>query len=68
MIITGGSVFSIKTVQTLVLDLGVATELTEDDFYDNGNLANNVAALLGIDPSKAGFQIDDFYWLIRSCL
>ena len=61
MIITGGSVFSIKTVQTLVLDLGVATELTEDDFYDNGNLANNVAALLGIDPSKAGFQIDVFY-------
>ena len=52
MIISGGSVFHIKTVQTLVLDLGVSTELTEDDFYDNGNLANNVAALLGIDPSK----------------
>ena len=28
------------------------TELTEDDFYDNGNLAQNLAALLNVDPSK----------------
>ena len=38
--------------QTLVLELAVMTELTEDAFYDDGNLANNLAALLGIDPSK----------------
>ena len=28
------------------------TELTDDEFFDNGNLAGNIAALLGIDPSK----------------
>ena len=28
------------------------TELTEDEFYDNGNIAKNIAALLGISPSK----------------
>ena len=28
------------------------TELTDDEFYDNGNLANNIAALLGISPDK----------------
>ena len=52
MILSGGHSYTIKTVQTLVLELSVTTELTEDDFYDNGNLANNLAALLGIDPSR----------------
>ena len=28
------------------------TELTEDEFYDNGNIAENIAALLGINPKK----------------
>ena len=28
------------------------TELTEDQFYDNGNIAINIAALLGISPSR----------------
>mgnify|MGYP006944968275 CR=1 FL=1 len=28
------------------------TELTEDEFYDNGNIAKNIAALLGIDPDR----------------
>ena len=51
-IATGGSVYRLKVVQTLVLELGVMTELTEDQFYDNGNLAGNIAALLGIDEDK----------------
>jgi len=51
-ILAGGKVYDMTTVQTLVLELGVMTELTDDEFYDNGNLANNLAALLGIDPSK----------------
>merc|ERR1711892_1253199 len=52
MVLSGGHTYTIKTVQTLVLELAVMTELTEDDFYDNGNLAGNIAALLGIDPSR----------------
>jgi hypothetical protein len=52
LIISGGHTYTIKSVQTLVLELAVTTELTEDDFYDNGNLAGNIAALLGIDPSR----------------
>ena len=28
------------------------TELTEDQFYDNGNIAINIAALLGISPTR----------------
>ena len=28
------------------------TELTEDEFYDNGDIAKNIAALLGINPKK----------------
>lgn len=55
-IISGGSTVTLKTVQTLVLELGVMTELTDDEFYDNGNLANNLAALLGIDKSKIRFS------------
>jgi len=51
-IISGGHTYDINVVSTLVLELGVMTELTEDEFYDNGNLAANIAALLGIDPSK----------------
>ena len=52
MILSGGHVYELNVIQTLVLELSVMTELTEDDFYDNGNLAGNIAALLGIDPSK----------------
>ena len=52
IILSGGHTYTVKTVQTLVLELAVTTELTEDEFYDNGNLANNIAALLGIDPSR----------------
>jgi len=52
VVMSGGHTYTIRTVQTLVLELAVTTELTEDDFYDNGNLANNLAALLGIDPSR----------------
>ena len=55
-IISGGSTVTLETVQTLVLELGVMTELTDDEFYDNGNLANNLAALLGIDKSKIRFS------------
>ena len=35
-----------------MLELEVTTELTEDEFYDNGNIAKNIAALLGINPKK----------------
>jgi hypothetical protein len=51
-IMTGGNLYELDVVQTLILELDVMTELTDDEFYDNGNLANNLAALLGIDPSK----------------
>jgi hypothetical protein len=51
-ILSGGHTFEFETISTLVLDLGVSTEMTEDEFFDGGNLANNLAALLGIDPSK----------------
>ena len=51
-IVGGGSTYELQVVSTLVLELGVMTELTEDEFYDNGNLAANIAALLGIDPDK----------------
>ena len=52
MIFSGGHIYELDVIQTLVLELSVMTELTEDQFYDNGNLANNIAALLGIDPSN----------------
>ena len=52
VIVQGGSTLTLKVAQTLVLELSVMTELTEDEFYDNGNLARNLAALLGIDPSR----------------
>ena len=51
-VISGGHTYTLTTVQTLVLELEVMTELTDDEFYDNGNLANNIAALLGISPDK----------------
>ena len=35
-----------------MLELEVMTELTEDEFYDNGDIAKNIAALLGINPKK----------------
>ena len=52
VIVQGGEMLTLKIAQTLVLELSVMTELTEDEFYDNGNLAKNLAALLGIDPSR----------------
>ena len=52
VIVQGGQMLHLKIAQTLVLELDVMTELTEDEFYDNGNLARNLAALLGIDPSR----------------
>ena len=45
VIIQGGKTYKLKVAQTLVLELSVMTELTEDEFYDNGNLARNLAAL-----------------------
>ena len=47
-----GSIYSLTVKATVVLELEVMTELTEDEFYDNGNIAKNIAALLGISPSK----------------
>ena len=52
MIGGGDHTFEIRTAQTLVLELGVVTELTEDDVYDNGDMALNLAAILGVDPSR----------------
>ena len=51
-VVSGGHTYTLKTIQTLVLELEVMTELTDDEFYDNGNLANNIAALLGISKDK----------------
>jgi len=52
MIFTGGVIYELRTKETLILELGVITELTEDEFYDNGNLAKNLAALLGIKEDQ----------------
>ena len=42
-----GHVFEIETISTLVLDLGVTTEMSEDDFFDGGNfLAWRLSLLL----------------------
>ena len=43
---------SLTIKSTVILELEVMTELTEDEFYDNGNIAENIAALLGINPKK----------------
>ena len=43
---------SLTIKSTVILELEVMTELTEDEFYDNGNIAKNIAALLGIDPDR----------------
>ena len=45
-------IFSLTIKATVVLELEVMTELTEDEFYDNGDIAKNIAALLGINPKK----------------
>ena len=52
MIFTGGTIYEVDTIQTIILELGAMTELTKDQFYDNGNLASNLAALLNINPSQ----------------
>ena len=52
MIFTGGAIYEVNTLQTIILEIGAMTELTEDQFYDNGNLASNLAALLNINPSQ----------------
>ena len=52
LIMKTGSIYSLTVKATVVLELEVMTELTEDEFYDNGNIAKNIAALLGISPSK----------------
>ena len=52
LILKTGSIYSLTVKATVVLELEVMTELTEDEFYDNGNIAKNIAALLGISPSK----------------
>ena len=52
LILKTGSIYSLTVKATVVLELEVMTELTEDEFYDNGNIATNIAALLGISPKK----------------
>ena len=50
---SGGHAYTIKSIPSPVLELSVGTsELTKDDFSDNENLAENLAALLGADPSR----------------
>jgi len=52
---SGEYIMNIKSLtikSTVILELEVMTELTEDEFYDNGNIAENIAALLGINPKK----------------
>ena len=51
-VLSGGHIFELDVAQTILLELGVMQELDEEAFYDNGNLAGNIAALLGIDPSR----------------
>merc|ERR1719223_1907442 len=52
MILETGHIYSLQVKSTLILELDVMTELTNDEFYDNGNIAVNIAALLGISPSR----------------
>ena len=52
MILAGGHIYELKTATTVVLQLTFATELTEEDFYDNGDLIANLAGLLGLDLSQ----------------
>ena len=52
LIMKTGSIYKLTVKATLILELDVITELTEDEFYDNGNIALNIAALLGISPNK----------------
>lgn len=52
MILSGGHEFELETMSTLVLELNMATEMTEDEFYDNGDLATNIASILGIELSR----------------
>ena len=53
LVIGGGeNTFELKTVQSLIVEFGVITEMTEDDIYDNGNMANNLAALLGVSADR----------------
>jgi len=52
MVFETGHIYSLEVKSTLILELDVMTELTEDQFYDNGNIAKNIAALLGISPTR----------------
>ena len=52
MILETGHIYSLEVKSTLILELEFMTELTIDQFYDNGDIAKNIAALLGISPSR----------------
>ena len=64
MIMQTGHIYSLTIKSTVILELEVMTELTEDEFYDNGNIAENIAALLGINPKK--IKIMDVVRLVLS--
>ena len=48
--LTGGGPVTVKTAPVVVLKFGAT--VSEDDFFDPEKVADNIAALLGIDPSK----------------
>ena len=53
LVIGGGNYsFELKTVQSLIVEFGVMTELSEEEIYDNGNMAQNLATLLGIPQDR----------------
>ena len=64
LIMQTGHIYSLTIKSTVILELEVMTELTEDEFYDNGNIAENIAALLGINPKK--IKIMDVVRLVLS--
>merc|ERR1719322_1063061 len=48
--LTGGGPVTVKTAPVVVLKFGAT--ISEDDFFNPDTVADNIAALLGIDPSK----------------
>merc|ERR1712176_958341 len=48
-----GHEMEIHNAKSILLQIGMEMQdLTTNEFYDNGNLAINIAALLGVDPAR----------------
>jgi len=50
---SAGDNIEVKSTQSIILKIGLEMQsLTTTEFFENGNFALNIAALLGVDPSK----------------